>query len=72
VGRTDVANTTTGQVSLNSVAELSSYGNQRSRCIRLAHPYVNKPAAMDAAGLEQTAYFVAEPEVGSAHCSDSI
>ena len=71
MGRTDNANTTTSQVSLNRVPELPSYGNKRGGCIRLAHPYVNKPAAMDAAGLEQTAYFVTEPEVGSAHSSDS-
>jgi hypothetical protein len=49
------------------ITELPSDRYERHRGWRFAHPYVNKPAAMDATGLEKTTDFVAEPEVWPTH-----
>ena len=49
------------------ITELASDRYERHRGWRFAHPYVNKPAAMDATGLEKTTDFVAEPEVWPTH-----
>ena len=45
------------------IAELPPNRYERHRGWRFAYPYVNKPAAMDATGLEKTTDFVAKPEV---------
>ncbi len=61
---TDAASCT---VAPYGITELPSDRYERHRGWRFAHPYVNKPAAMNAAGLEKTTDFVAEPEVWPTH-----